>query len=119
MSKRARPVSPATPREVTPTQRRGALRTFMWILVAFVVGIGVLVATLAVQGRGVRDYAQTVRAAAQASSPSASVSYRQPCADVQPGPLPRGAVSCDVIVEGGQVTVVIEVEGNRQYRVGP
>ncbi|GGM01738.1 hypothetical protein [Deinococcus aerophilus] len=119
MSKRARPVSPAAPREVTPTERSSALRTFLWILVAFVVGIGVLVATLAVQGRAVRDYAQAVRTAAQAGTPSTNVSYRQPCADVRPGPLPRGALTCDVLVEGGEVTVVMEVEGNRQYRIGP
>jgi hypothetical protein len=126
MSKRARPKKqPAAPpatstglREVTPAQRSRSLRTFFWILLAFVAGIGVIVATLAVQGRAARDYGARVLQAVQATNPSGSASYALKCTAALPEPLPRGILDCGVTVDRGKVSVVLQAEGDRQYRLG-
>ncbi|MBZ9751927.1 hypothetical protein K7W42_13790 [Deinococcus sp. HMF7604] len=104
-------------REVTPEVRARTQRTFLTIIVGFFALIGVVVATLAVQGRVVRDYAVRVAEAVQAAAPPSSVGYTQTCAQVLPGALPRGAQACEVAVDGGQVTVTVTVQGERQYRV--
>ncbi|GGO37270.1 hypothetical protein [Deinococcus humi] len=126
MSKRARPKKqPAAPtvarpelREVTPAQRSRSLRTFFWILLAFVVGIGVIVATLAVQGRAARDYGTQVLQAVRATNPAENASYSLKCITALPQPLPRGILDCDVTVDRGKVSVVLQAEGDRQYRLG-
>ncbi|CAM4049418.1 hypothetical protein [Deinococcus frigens] len=126
MSKRSRPkkqpavpaVKIAEPRDITPAERGKATRTFFWILLAFAVGIGVIVATLAVQGKAARDYGQQVMRAVQAAKPSENVSYSEQCTEALPGPLPRGILSCDVTVDRGKVGVVLQAEGDRQYRLG-
>lgn len=134
MSKRSRPkkqpgkqpgkppaapaVSTAELREISPAERGKAMRTFFWILLAFVGGIGVIVATLAVQGKAARDYGQRVVQAVQATKPSENVSYSQKCTEALPGPLPRGILGCDVTVDRGKVSVVLQAEGDKQYRLG-
>lgn len=127
MSKRARPapqparksmVKTAELREITPAERGRAMQTFFWILLAFVAGIGVIVATLAVQGKAARDYGQRVVQAVQATKPSENVSYAQKCTEALPGPLPRGILGCDVTVDRGKVRVVLQAEGDKQYRLG-
>ncbi len=126
MSKRARPkrqpaaptVTPTELREITPAQRSRSLRTFFWILLAFVGGIGVIVATLAVQGRAARDYGAQVLQAVRATNPSENASYGLKCITALPQPLPRGILDCDVTVDRGKVSVVLQAEGDRQYRLG-
>ncbi len=94
------------------------MRTFFWILGAFVLGIGVIVATLAVQGKTARDYGQQVLQAVQATQPSGNASYGLKCVTALPGALPRGILDCDVTVDRGKVGVVLQAEGDRQYRLG-
>ncbi len=134
MSKRSRPTKqadqppgkrPGTPairaaelREITPAERGRATRSFFLILLAFVAGIGVIVATLAFQGRAARDYGGRVLQAVQATNPSANASYGIKCVTALPGPLPRGILDCDVTVDRGRVGVVLQAEGDRQYRLG-
>ncbi|CAM3315845.1 hypothetical protein DESA109040_07815 [Deinococcus saxicola] len=134
MSKRPRPrkqpsrqstKQPAAPavktaalRDITPAERGKAMRTFVWVLLAFVGGIGVIVATLAVQGKAARDYGQQVLQAVQATKPSGNASYGLKCVTALPGPLPRGILDCDVTVDRGKVSVVLQAEGDRQYRLG-
>ncbi|UBV43162.1 hypothetical protein LAJ19_02765 [Deinococcus taeanensis] len=124
MSKRpANPAPPSPPgaprevREVTPEMRARSVRTFVGILVAFFVMIGVVVATLSLQGRAVRDYAARVADAVIATHPSANAGFTQPCAQARQGPLPTGAETCDVQVDGGRVTVTVRVQGDRAYRL--
>ena len=111
-------VRTAEPRDVTPAERGRATRSFFWILGAFVLGIGVIVATLAVQGKAARDYGQRVVQAVQATKPSENVSYAQKCTEALPGPLPRGILGCDVTVDRGKFSVVLQAEGDKQYRLG-
>lgn len=89
----------------------------MWILVAFAAGLGMLVASLAWQGRVNREYGQAVYRAVMASRPDVKLSYEQPCAAVLSRPLPAGVVGCEVVVAQGQATVTVQLEGNRQYQV--
>lgn len=126
MSKRSkrRPLPPVTPpapplREVTPEQRRRTARTFWLILLGFVAGIALLVATLSWQGRVAREYARDVLAAAQATRPSPDGSSARKCVEVRPGALPRGVLDCDVSVTRGRPQVVLQLEGGRQYRLPP
>ncbi|MDV6374542.1 hypothetical protein [Deinococcus arenicola] len=105
-------------RDITPAERGKVTRTFVWILVAFVAGIGILVATLAVQGKAARDYGQQVLQAVQASKPSENASYGLKCVTALPGPLPRGILDCDVTVNRGKVGVILQAEGDKQYRLG-
>lgn len=102
-------------REVTPEMRARSLRTFVTVLVVFFALVGVVVATLAVQGRGVRDYAARVAGAALAAKPSPNVGFTRPCGEVVPGPLPAQAQSCEVSVDGGAVRVTVQVQGGRAY----
>lgn len=102
-------------REVTPEMRKRTARTFWLILLAFVTGIGVMVATLAWQGRTARDYAQAVRSAVVAANPSPNVGYTVACDQVRPGPLPRGVESCEVSVAGGEVSVKLAFQGGREF----
>ncbi|GGL67995.1 hypothetical protein GCM10010840_02440 [Deinococcus aerolatus] len=105
-------------REITPAERGRATRSFFLILLAFAAGIGVIVATLAFQGRAARDYGGRVMQAVQATNPSANASYGLKCVTALPGPLPRGILDCDVTVDRGRVGVVLQAEGDRQYRLG-
>ncbi|MFK7603148.1 hypothetical protein ACI3L1_13155 [Deinococcus sp. SM5_A1] len=116
---------PATPavktaelRDITPAERGRAARSFYWILGAFVLGIGVIVATLAVQSKAARDYGQRVVQAVQATKPSENASYGLKCVTALPGALPRGILDCDVTVDRGKVGVVLQAEGDKQYRLG-
>lgn len=127
MSKRARPASPrpaksavrtAELRDITPAERGRAMRTFFWILLAFVAGIGVIVATLAFQGRAARDYGGRVIQAVRGTNPAANASYGLKCVTALPEPLPRGILDCDVTVDRGRVGVVLQAEGDKQYRLG-
>lgn len=127
MSKKPRPGSPpsrpsvvrtAELRDITPAERGRATRSFFLILLAFVAGIGIIVATLAFQGRAARDYGGRVIEAVQDTKPSENVSYAQKCTEALPGPLPRGILDCDVTVDRGRVSVVLQAEGDRQYRLG-
>ncbi|GGL18567.1 hypothetical protein GCM10010844_41780 [Deinococcus radiotolerans] len=102
-------------REVTPEMRARSVRTFVTVLVVFFALVGVIVATLAVQGRGVRDYAVRVAQAALAERPSPNVGFTRPCGEVVPGPLPAQAQACEVRVEGGAAHVTVQVQGGRAY----
>ncbi|WP_309857878.1 hypothetical protein [Deinococcus soli (ex Cha et al. 2016)] len=102
-------------REVTPEMRARSVRTFVTVLVVFFTLVGLVVATLAWQGRGVRDYAARVAQAALAGKPSPNVGFTRPCGEVVPGPLPAQAQSCEVRVEGGAARVTVEVQGGRAY----
>lgn len=105
---------PNTPlREVTPEMRRRTTRTFIGVLVAFLAGIGVLLAAMSWQGRVVREYGQTVLKAAQA----APLTGDRPCADVVDDPLPSNVLTCTVETAEGQPTVVLSLRGDRQYRL--
>ncbi|PNY82432.1 hypothetical protein [Deinococcus koreensis] len=115
----APPASPSAPlREVTPEQRRRTARTFWLILLAFVAGIGMLVAALSWQGRAAREYAGDVLEVVQATKPSPNVSYTQKCLEARPGALPSGVLDCDVRVRQGRALVTLQLEGGRQYRLG-
>ncbi|QFP77503.1 hypothetical protein [Deinococcus sp. AJ005] len=105
-------------RDITPAERGRAARSFYWILGAFVLGIGVIVATLAVQSKAARDYGQRVVQAVQATKPSENASYGLKCVTALPGALPRGILDCDVTVDRGKVGVVLQAEGDKQYRLG-
>lgn len=114
------PLPPVTPpgaplREITPEQRRRTARTFWLILLAFVAGIGLLVAALSWQGRAAREYAQDVLEAVQATNPSPNVSYTQKCTEARPGALPPGVLDCNVSVRAGQAQIVLSLEGSRRY----
>lgn len=105
---------PNTPlREVTPEMRRRTTRTFIGVLVAFLAGIGVLLAAMSWQGRVVREYGQTVLKAAQA----APLNGDRPCAEVVDDPLPSNVLTCTVETAEGQPTVVLSLRGDRQYRL--
>ncbi|MBB5375515.1 hypothetical protein HNQ07_000959 [Deinococcus metalli] len=108
------PLKTLPQREVTPELRRRTARTFWLILLAFVTGIGMMVAALAWQGRGASDYARSVRDAVVAGKPSPNASYSVGCGSVKAGPLPRGVTSCEVRVDGGQVGVHLVFEGGRE-----
>lgn len=108
----------AEPRDITPAERGKVTRTFYWILLAFVAGIGIIVATLAVQGKAARDYGGRVLQAVQAGNPSENASYSLKCVTALPGPLPRGILDCNVTVNRGKVGVVLQAEGDKQYRLG-
>ncbi|ACO45768.1 hypothetical protein DEDE109153_03585 [Deinococcus deserti] len=115
----SKPSGVPQPRVVTPEERSRAMRTFMWIVVGFVAAIGILVATLSVMGRGMRDYGQAAARAVQATRPAPGTNFTRPCADVLNKPMPGGVVSCMVMVKNGQVTALLKVEGDKQYRVKP
>ncbi|MXV18979.1 hypothetical protein [Deinococcus xianganensis] len=102
-------------REVTPEMRARGVRTFVTVLVVFFALVGVVVATLAWQGRGVRDYAARVADAVLAGKPSPNVGFTRPCGEVVPGPLPAQAQSCEVRVEDGAARVTVGVQGGRSY----
>ncbi|GGN38870.1 hypothetical protein GCM10010842_22120 [Deinococcus daejeonensis] len=102
-------------REVTPEMRARGVRTFVTVLVVFFALVGVVVATLAWQGRGVRDYAARVAQAALAAKPSPNVGFTRPCGEVVPGPLPAQAQSCEVSLVGGAARVTVGVQGGRSY----
>ncbi|GGS08063.1 hypothetical protein GCM10008960_38100 [Deinococcus sedimenti] len=105
-------------REVTPEMRARSLRTFVAVLVVFFALVGGVVATLAWQGRGVRDYAARVADAVLAGKPSPNVGFTQACVDAVPGPLPAQAQSCEVRVEDGAARVTVGVQGGRSYVIG-
>ncbi|GGS16718.1 hypothetical protein [Deinococcus knuensis] len=106
-------------REVTPEMRARTLRTFVWVIVGFAAGIALMVAVLSVQGRALREYAVRVQTAVLATGPSVNVSYGQPCVDALPGALPSGVLSCDVQVSSGQVSVLMQLERDREFRLAP
>lgn len=102
-------------RDITPEQRARAQRSFLWILVAFVSAIGLIVAVLSLGGRAARNYGLEAARAAQ----QAHLASDQKCRDLTGKPLPRGVLDCTVEVRQGQVEAVVQVEGDRQYRVKP
>ena len=103
-------------RDLTPAERRGMTRTFLWILLAFVAGVAAMVAVMSVQGRAAREYGDMVIQAA--GRQDARASFDRPCAQVLPGKaVPPNVVSCVLEVRQGQPTAVLKVEGERQYRV--
>lgn len=104
-------------REVTPEMRARTARTFGLVVLGFVAGIALMVAVLSAQGRALREYAVRVQSAVLATGPSVNVSYGQPCVDALPGALPSGVLSCDVQGEGGQVSVLMQLERERQFRL--
>lgn len=106
-------------REITPEQRQRSQRTFWLILLAVVAGVGLIVAVLSVAGRAARNYGLEAARAAQTTSLSEHLSYDQKCRDLTGKPLPRGVLDCTVEVRQGQVEAVVQVEGDRQYRVKP
>jgi len=109
--------APGGVREVTPELRARTARTFGLVVLGFVAGIALMVAVLSAQGRALREYAVRVQSAVLATGPSVNVSYGQPCVDALPGALPSGVLSCDVQVEGGQVSVLMQLERERQFRL--
>lgn len=109
--------APGGVREVTPELRARTARTFGLVVMGFVAGIALMVAVLSAQGRALREYAVRVQSAVLATGPSVNVSYGQPCVDALPGALPSGVLSCDVQVEGGQVSVLMQLERERQFRL--
>lgn len=119
MSKSARNEPPPRPepREVTPEMRQRTKKTFGLLLLAFVTGIGMMIAAMSWQGRVKREYGQEVYRAVVATDPSPYVSYQQKCVEALPKPLPAGVVDCDVQVDMGKAVVTVKIEGNRQYRV--
>lgn len=112
------PLNALPQREVTPEMRQRTARTFWLILLAFVTGIGMMVAVLAWQGRGARDYARSVREAVLAGNPSPNASYSVGCGQVKPGALPPGVTSCEVKVLAGAVSVHLVYEGGRTFTLG-
>lgn len=91
------------------------MRTFGLILLAFVTGVGLMVAALSWQGRAAREYAQeAVRAAVKmgvvAEISCEAVLGREPPATVQ---------TCVVGVEDGQPAATVTLEGGRVSVVRP
>lgn len=73
-----------------------------------------MVAVLSVQGRAAREYGQMVLAAAPQPLPAKPL----PCTQVLPDKaVPPNIESCTLQSEGGKPLVVVQVEGERQYRV--
>ncbi|MFC4639514.1 hypothetical protein [Deinococcus hohokamensis] len=106
-------------REITPEQRRRTQRTFVWILVGFVAGIGIMVATLSAGGRAVRDYGQGVLDDVRRSGSWGVPGNAQECSEVSNRRAPPGVTHCMVERHGQNYVVVLQIEGDRQYRVGP
>ncbi|WP_343759642.1 hypothetical protein [Deinococcus depolymerans] len=111
------PSGPGGVREVTPELRARTARTFGLVILGFVAGIALMVAVLSAQGRALREYAVRVQAAVLATGPSVNVSYGQKCVDALPGALPSGVLDCDVQVAGGRVSVLMQLERERQFRL--
>ncbi|MFC4427533.1 hypothetical protein [Deinococcus navajonensis] len=114
-------VPPRPLREITPEQRQRTLRTFLWILVGFAAGIGIMVAILSAGGRAVRDHGQAVLRSIENRPAGTGVRSGQPCETVLPRALPPGALSCQIELVGTDrhPEVVIRIEGDRLYRVKP
>lgn len=108
-------------REITPEQRRRTQKTFLWILLGFAAGIGLMVATLSAGGRAVRDYGKAVLQAIHTSPSVAVTRSGQPCQTVLPRSLPAGALGCQIELVGQDrhPEVVIRIEGDRLYRIRP
>lgn len=96
-----------------------AMRTFVGILVAFVVLVALLVVYFFSQGRAVRDYGlEAVRAAQQRNlSPSTPAGVN--CAEVLGRQPPSDVQRCVVRVENGRLAATLTVEGGRVVRVAP
>ncbi|MGM9319989.1 hypothetical protein [Deinococcus aquaticus] len=118
-SRKAVSAAPGGVREVTPEMRARTARTFGLVVLGFVAGIALMVAVLSAQGRALREYAVRVQSAVLATGPSVNVSYGQPCVDALPGALPSGVLSCDVQVSSGQVSVLMQLERDREFRLAP
>ncbi|MFC6748803.1 hypothetical protein [Deinococcus aquaticus] len=118
-SRQAVSAAPGGVREVTPEMRARTARTFGLVILGFVAGIALMVAVLSAQGRALREYAVRVQTAVLATGPSVNVSYGQPCVDALPGALPSGVLSCDVQVSSGQVSVLMQLERDREFRLAP
>lgn len=118
-SRKAVSAAPGGVREVTPEMRARTARTFGLVILGFVAGIALMVAVLSAQGRALREYAVRVQSAVLATGPSVNVSYGQPCVDALPGALPSGVLSCDVQVSSGQVSVLMQLERDREFRLAP
>ncbi|GGI81848.1 hypothetical protein [Deinococcus wulumuqiensis] len=103
-------------REITPAERCKMTRTFLLIVLLFLGGVAAMVAVMSVQGRAAREYGgMVIRAAGPQST---QVNFDRPCTDVLPGKaVPPNVTACTLEVRGGAASVVLEVEGERQYRV--
>lgn len=73
-----------------------------------------MVAYLSAGGRAARDYGDAVLRAAQGAP--ALAGGAQPCGAVFTGPVPGGVEGCTVERTSRGVEVVVQLEGNRQYR---
>lgn len=118
MSRSASPTPPPREplREITPQERARIARTFVLLLIGFLAAVGVMVAYLSAGGRAARDYGDAVLRAAPSASSAPGTSGRQDCRTVLPGRVPRTVQSCVVEYTPRQIEVVVQVEGNRQYR---
>lgn len=91
------------------------MRTFGLILLAFVTGVGLMVAALSWQGRAAREYAgEAVRAAVRAG-----VTQQTPCAAVLNRDPPVTVESCAVDLQEGELTATVTLEGGRVSVVRP
>ncbi|BDP41780.1 hypothetical protein DAETH_17490 [Deinococcus aetherius] len=95
------------------------MRTFVGILMAFVVLVGILVVYFFSQGRAVRDYGlEAVRAAQQGGlSPNTPAGVN--CAELLGRQPPSNVERCVVRVESGRLAATLTVEGGRVFRVAP
>lgn len=85
------------------------MRTFGLILLAFVTGVGLMVAALSWQGRAAREYAgEAVQAAVRAG-----ITQETPCAAVLKREPPATVQNCVVGVQDGQLAATVTLEGGR------
>ncbi|WP_216318979.1 hypothetical protein [Deinococcus aestuarii] len=95
------------------------MRTFVWILVAFLALVGILVTYFSWQGRTARDYGlEAVRAAQQRGlTPITPAGVN--CAEVLGRRPPSNVERCVVRVENGRLAATLTLEGGRVARVAP
>ncbi|WP_102125081.1 hypothetical protein [Deinococcus planocerae] len=95
------------------------MRTFLWILVAFLALVGSLVASFAWQGRAAREYGLGAVRAAQQRGLSPTTPAGLNCAGLVNRPPPGPVERCVVRVENDRLAAILTLEGGRVFRVSP
>jgi hypothetical protein len=93
------------------------MRTFVWILLAFVALVGVLVAVFSWQGRAAREYGLEAVRVVRERNLTPTGPGGLPCAELLNRPPPKPVERCVVTVEDGKLAATLTLEGNRVFRV--